>query len=210
MRFHSEIKILNFFGEDFFGKNIQDLQVYQHEIQSRDDFKMLEIGCYEGRSTHWFASNYCTGRHAAIDVIDQFSTPGQCGSERDHYQLEERFRTYLRCQLDSGKVNLHKGSSAEVLRKFSAPDNSKVYKDRYRFIYIDGGDEARSVLNDAILSWDLLAIDGIMVFTRYNDPTSARQCGGIRPVVDFFLKAYAEWIKVLKVGGLVHVRKIST
>lgn len=103
------------------------------------------------------------------------------------------------------QVTKHRGKSADYLTQISAatPDF------RVECVYIDGDHDSSSVLADAVLSWRLLALGGMLVFDdyRWEQPPSVvgQQCPAIG--VDAFIDAYLLQLEVLHRGTCVVVRK---
>lgn len=121
--------------------------------------RALEIGSYEGRSTVWLLENVLTHETARIDCIDTFegsTEHAQMGLNLDN--LLDRFLRNIASHRE--KVEWFGGESQEVLR-------SGYVTTMYDFIYIDGSHNAADVLEDAVLSFRLLKIGGLMIFDDY-------------------------------------------
>jgi predicted O-methyltransferase YrrM len=107
--------------------------------------RYLEVGVYEGRSLLFVLDNIL--QHPASQAIAV-----------DIAIREE----YLRNVARSGackKVRNYQGPSQTVLRYLPAQS--------FDVIYIDGSHTASDVLVDAVLAFDLLRIDGLLIFDDY-------------------------------------------
>jgi predicted O-methyltransferase YrrM len=124
--------------------------------------RALEIGSFEGRSTVWLLENILTHETARIDCIDTFE-----GSV-EHVQMGVNLDNLLGRFLSNtepyaSKVKCFKGRSQERLRN----DFGGAYQNPYDFIYIDGSHKAADVLEDAVLSFRLLKVGGLIIFDDY-------------------------------------------
>ncbi|MBW4494065.1 MAG: class I SAM-dependent methyltransferase [Oscillatoria princeps RMCB-10] len=191
------------FTQDWFSWNIPILQVYLGRFAHRPDLQFLEIGSWEGRSTCWLLENILTHESGKITCIDTFE-----GSvEHKHFEagylnsIEERFDFNIAIAGAREKVTKIVGMSQEVMR--ALPLNC------YDTIYIDGSHLPSDVLADAVLSWGLLKVGGLMIFDDYdfefiNSPDLNTKIG-----IDAFLTAFKRKIKILHVGGQVILEKTS-
>jgi predicted O-methyltransferase YrrM len=147
------------FTVDWHSHNIPHWRRILERYRGQPGVRALEIGSFEGRSTVWLLENILTHETARIDCIDTFE--GSPEHERmgvKTYNLLNRFLFNVEPYKD--KVFWFKKSSQEALR------NSPQYQ-HYDFIYIDGSHKAADVLEDAVLSFRLLKVGGLMIFDDY-------------------------------------------
>lgn len=140
------------FSADWFSHNIPIWTRILGDMKGRANLAYLEIGTYEGRSFFWVLDNILThpsSRAVGIDTFDKFGDTDP----------EEVFHQNLRRSGHSSKVKVIKGFSQQKLRDL------KLHS--FDLIYIDGDHSSRSVIMDAVLSWDLLKEGGIMIFDDY-------------------------------------------
>lgn len=98
------------------------------------------------------------------------------------------------------RTQIRRGRSCERLRElpFGSID----------FIYVDGSHTTRDVLSDAVLSFDLLKIGGVMAFDDYlwqgypNQPLLNPKTG-----IDAFLVCYQGRYELLERDYIVFIRK---
>jgi hypothetical protein len=67
-------------------------------------------------------------------------------------------------------------------------------------VYIDGGHEGRTVLEDTVLAWRLLKVGAVIVWDDYEwrDPHPHRQhLPTPKPAIDAFLALYGQYLDVL-------------
>jgi predicted O-methyltransferase YrrM len=130
--------------------------------------RILEIGSYEGKSTCFLIDTLSKLNESEIHCIDSWEGGIEHQKRLDNMSdVEERFVHNIRTSLAGAhfKTTLmtHKGFSCDQLPKLLA-EGKKGYFD---FIYIDGSHNAPDVLLDAILSFQLLRVGGVMVFDDY-------------------------------------------
>ena len=119
-------------------------------FKGKPDIHYLEIGVNQGRSAIWVLENILTDPSATLTGIDIFP---------DGTGLKERYLSNLKLSVAAHKTTTIEGFSQVELRKL--PLNS------FDIIYIDGDHRAKSVLADAVLSFDLLKNGGILIFGDY-------------------------------------------
>lgn len=170
---------------DWFTYNIENLEKVLGHLVGVDDIHMLEIGCFEGRSTNWFLENILTGEGSDITVIDPFT-----GSQEEYRMqgkgvgLRERFEANM--EQHSESVRIIGSDSLHGLTQLL--DEGK----KYDVIYVDGSHTADNVMLDAILSFRLLKVGGVIVFDDYRWQDGDRQHIISRPelAVNTFSKMY--------------------
>ena len=140
------------FTSDLFTHNIPSWTRVLKELKGKPGLTYLEIGVYEGRSFFWMLDNILThpsSKAIAIDTFDKFGPTDP----------EEVFRENMRRSGRSTNIKVIKGASQQKLRdlKLNTID----------LIYIDGDHRSKMVLQDIILSWDLLKDGGILILDDY-------------------------------------------
>jgi len=157
-------------------------------LVGRADARGLEIGCFEGGSTLWFLQQVLTHPNSRMTCIDVFTE-----------EIEANFDHNVRISGQADRIVKHKGYSQDVLRGLE-PES-------FDFVYIDGCHLASCVLTDAVLSWDLLKPDGILIFDDYM--FGATKPASQRPqfAIDAFLEVFSDQIELEELGLQVIVRK---
>ena len=190
------------FTNDWFQLN--RLEWEQHLLPFKDkEIKAIEIGVFEGQATCWLLENVLTNSKSTIDCIDTFEGGVEHqASNVDMEKISKRFEKNI-CETVGGaeKVHTHIGKSQIILREFKM--------DKYDIVYIDGSHMAKDVLEDAILSWRLLKVGGILIFDdylwkQYDDPYSLP-----KTAINAFLKLYIHDYETLTMSREVIIRKIK-
>ena len=114
--------------------------------------------------------------------------------------VESRFDWNIKQVGATNKVKKYIGESQHILRTLSL--NS------YDLIYIDGCHLAIDVLSDAVLSWGLLKIGGLMIFDDYDKifPDNLTQNTSI--AINAFINCFSPKIKLLHQSHQVYLEKL--
>lgn len=149
--------------------------------------RILEIGSFEGRSTIWMLDHLATHPHATITCVDKVFRP--------------LFVANMKKAGRNKQIVLHRGNSRDVL--------GRLEKAAFDFIYIDGDHSAVPVLEDAVLSFRLAKVGGIIAFDDYIwTEMPLPEDGFAQPAIDAFLDVYAARIDVIEKSHQVWLRKL--
>ena len=167
--------------------------------------RILEVGSYEGNSTTYLIESLASQRDVEIHCIDSWEggIEHKAGGSAaaDMTGVEARFHHNLKVARSrashEASIAIHKGLSNNQLPKLLA-EGKQGYFD---FIYIDGSHQAPDVLLDAVLGFELLRDQGMMVFDDYlwQEPLA----GGVDPVrcpkmaIDAFVNVYCRKLRVI-------------
>jgi predicted O-methyltransferase YrrM len=184
---------------DWFSNNEERWK--KHFKRLRDiPIKALEIGSFEGRSAIWALENILAHPDSHITCIDNFSLKKHGNQQfypsvvRRHF--EENTKEF------SHKINLIEKSSADALK------SNELLNKKFDFIYIDGNRHSKHVLEDAVLSFPLLNVNGYIVFDDY---TNSRNHDYTCPKkgIDAFLDMYSDELKVINSSWQVIAKRVA-
>lgn len=179
---------------DWFSPNVPVWNAAMAEFKDHPGLRYLEIGCFEGRSAVWMLENVLTGEGSTLTCIDPYQA--HVGEE-----VKQRFLANVETAGASGRVTLIVGFSQEQLRPLPL--------DSFDIIYIDGDHRAAPVLEDAVLSWRLLKVGGLMIFDDYDweitRPAPDRPLMG----ADFFTEAFRDKVEVMHRDYQLILRKTA-
>jgi predicted O-methyltransferase YrrM len=151
------------FTVDWHSHNIPHWRRILDRYKGQPNVRALEIGSFEGRSTVWLLENILTHETARIDCIDTFE--GSVEHTRMGVNVENLLSRFLgNTEPHAKKIGRFIGRSQDVLRSGDFCPY-EVYS--YDFIYIDGSHKAADVLEDAVLSFRLLKVGGLIIFDDY-------------------------------------------
>jgi predicted O-methyltransferase YrrM len=168
--------------------------------------KILEIGSYEGASACFLIERLAAQWDIELHCVDSWEggIEHQAGANYaiDMNSVEKRFNhnTSLAIRSVQHKVTLvaHKSYSDIALAKLIS-DGKQGYFD---FIYVDGSHQAPDVLLDAVMSFKLLRVGGVLAFDDYlwaeglPGQTDPLRCP--KPAIDAFVNIHIRKIKVIR------------
>jgi len=122
--------------------------------------RVLEIGSWEGRSALFFLNYLPNSRLVCVDTF---------GGNVEHHlnpyfaalvpETERKFDANIAAF--AARVEKRKGASFDVLPQLG------IASRRFDIVYIDGSHRAADVYSDAVLSWPMVAANGIVIFDDY-------------------------------------------
>lgn len=152
---------------------------------------MLEVGSFEGRSAIWLLENILTHPTSHLTCIDKFEMDNESRENCERMKqnipydldIEGNFDANMLASGASKRVTKLKGVSTEMLR--GLPLNS------FDLIYIDGSHTTRNVLTDAVLCWDLLKLNGMLIFDDYRwNPFTEDALKAPKKAIDAFMECF--------------------
>jgi len=128
--------------------------------------KILEIGSFEGRSTCTMIDHFSKTAPLEVFCIDNWGG-GVDQAEFDMAAVEQRFNRNIQRAITGTsnpvKVQKYKGKSIEMLSALLV----NGYKGYFDLIFVDGSHEAPDVLGDLVMSYQLCAINGLIICDDY-------------------------------------------
>ena len=188
-----------YFTRDWFSVNIPKWQQWLGSYKNIP-CKMLEIGCFQGRSTIWSLENILTHPLSRIYCCDTFEG-GDDHNFDDTFNMYDIFKNNIKKYQE--KVTILKGTSSEQLK---LNNFSQIHKESFDIIYIDGDHKSASVLEDAIIAFPLLKPGGHLIFDDYTwgkiESIDACHIG-----INCFLTCYRPFFDFVGMGNQVCIRK---
>jgi hypothetical protein len=158
-------------NRDWFTRHIPIWEIALSPYKGRPDIQYLEIGVFEGRASVWMLENILTHPTSKFTAMDPFIKGGNNVSGE---VIKQRFISNVKAAGGEGRTTLIVGYSQVELRKLPL--------DSFDIIYIDGSHFPADVLEDAVLSWRLLKIGGLMIFDDYALQANCGQPNEINPM----------------------------
>lgn len=170
-----------YIGLKKWGWYLDDLVRWVARFGSDERRKVLEIGAFDGVSANRMLD--VVFRHAKSEVhcIDAFLPDPTTPQVND--ETKGNFEKNAGIGEHGGQIHLYEGLSAEVLAWMLAEEG---FWESFDFIYVDGSHQARHVLMDATMAWNLLKVGGVMVFDDYEWGFGEARYGRPRPAIDAF------------------------
>ena len=188
----------NYLLPDWFSHNIPNFLEIKSQLGSRK--RVLEIGCFEGRSTCWTLQNFLES-DGTICCIDTF----EGSHEHTDIQLAGLFDRWQ----NNVKSVITEKQTCNVQVNKSYQGVANLIKDNvsFDFIYVDGGHTAPDVLADACMCWGLLRVGGIILFDDYQWPDTLGELKCPKPGINAFAAVYRDELEVVISNYQVAFRK---
>ena len=178
---------------------LNNFEIFHHYLPKNLDtnFSYLEIGSYEGLSALNILFNYKNSKVTTIDLWAESNINSESLSV-DFNEIEKRFDE----NLEGYKFNKIKNDSVVALRELL---KKRIFFD---FIYIDGSHNGEDILSDAIESYKLLNMGGIMIF---DDIVNTNKNINIQSYTGYesFYAIHKKNLRVLYLKNIAVVKKIK-
>lgn len=193
------------FTADFFTNNIPLWEnLFTPTIAKGKDLEIhvLEIGCFEGRSSLWFLENVMQHPKSHLTCIDTFE---------DSFEHNVTHKTGLQERYIHNTMSFRSKITIVRNKSYDGLLDKSVRSKLYDIIYIDGSHVSKNVLEDAVLSFSLLRVNGIMIFDDYwwnvdDDPNGIE---GPKAGIDAFLTFYAKQYRITHSDYQLHIIKVG-
>jgi predicted O-methyltransferase YrrM len=177
----------------FIGSEIK--RVLSNFLDKSQENNMLEIGCFEGLSSVFFADNFLDNPNSSLTCVDPFLNI----NNNDHIQFlqnneEMNFDFNISVCKNSDKITVHKITSDNFFE-----NNKKTYN----FIYIDGCHEPDFIKRDMENSFKFLEKNGIMWMDDYGGGDGIQ----IRNAMNTFLEKYTGQYDLIHTGYQLAIKK---
>jgi len=159
-------------------------------------FRYLEIGSFEGLSSLFILSYW---KNADITCVDTWQT-----SEDESQVLDFNFKSVEK-KFDS---NLHDFYFKKIKNTSELAFKQLSKVDSFDYIYIDGSHNGIDIFNDALASFKILNVGGIIIF---DDITNIYKEIEVQPHDAFekFYSLYKKKIKILYLKNIAVIKKTN-
>lgn len=165
----------------------------------------LDIGSYTGKSTCWMLNNLCSNPYSKVYSIDRWKACDDCSEYKEYTdKIEKEF-----------DKNVEKTGRQNQNVKMNLNSNKAIIKLKstgiiiFDFIFIDASHEPNDILSNAILSWEILNENGILIFDDYEWDNNKNEKFKPKYAIDTFVHLYNLQLEVLHVGYHYIVKKIN-
>lgn len=132
----------------------------EYNFYLKDRINALEIGSWEGLSSYFILNNLPNAELICVDTwegADEHKS-GDAATKEILNKIEKCFDSNL--SKYSTRLSKYKGTSYSFF-------NTQTTRNQFDLIYIDGSHHCDDVIIDAIKSFEMLKIGGIMIFDDY-------------------------------------------
>lgn len=183
-----------------FNGNIYRTSNFWYEHIPKDLFNKpinyLEIGAYYGANAVSMTYSYCKHPESKIYCIDPWSDyEGLAEKEHADTSIYSKFIYNISRTNELHKFVIKQNTSSNIL-----PELENNFFD---IIYIDGNHEPEYVLEDAVLCFRKLKVNGYLIFDDY-------AWGDVNTGIDAFVSCYKKYIKVISIQNCqMFIQKIE-
>jgi predicted O-methyltransferase YrrM len=165
-------------------------------LDNTKENKLLEIGCYEGLSSVFFADNFIDHPNSHLTCVDPFMTI----DTNDHKQFlqnneEMNFDYNISICKNTDKITIHKTTSDLFFENNT---------DTYNFIYIDGCHEPEFIKRDMENAFRCLEKNGIMWMDDYGGGDGIQ----IKKTMNNFLQKNVGQYTIIHMGYQLAIIKV--
>jgi predicted O-methyltransferase YrrM len=170
-------------------------QKIHHYLSPTEKHTILEIGCYEGLSSVYFADHFLNHSESTLQCVDPYMKL----ENNDHKELlsnkeEENFDYNMKQCKYQEKITIDKITSDEFFEK-----NQKTYT----FIYIDGSHVCEQIYKDMTHSWNVLEKKGIMWMDDYGGGDGIQ----IKQTMEKWLEENIGQYEIIHIGYQLAIQK---
>ncbi|CAM9672474.1 unnamed protein product [Ectocarpus sp. 6 AP-2014] len=156
-------------------------------LAEEQPFHVLETGSWQGESASWIAEHILKHPESILVCLDTWNgSPPPENSGYDMAAIEDRFRSNIARIPNGDRVVAFKGTSLESLANILASGLDS----RFDAVFLDGSHEMKDVLGDALLSFRMLKVGGVMIFDDY-------WMRGVAQATAAFEEALVDYLEVL-------------
>jgi predicted O-methyltransferase YrrM len=161
---------------------------------------ILEIGSYKGDATSWFLNNLSSNKNSMVYAVDTWEGSPEY-FHGNFQEVEDIFDRTIKLTGKSKQLIKMKMYSSKALIELNR--NNIVFD----IIFIDASHEAIDVLSDAVLSWNILNENGVLIFDDYKWDQLENYHFRPKVAIDAFLDIYKTQLKTLYIGRQVIIEK---
>lgn len=163
--------------------------IIDSNIDITESLIVVEVGCFEGRSTVWFADKFLTNPHSRMYCIDTWKGGEEVERVKLNFDMDQVKSNFIR------NISLHPRSNQILSKQLTSlqglVDLSAAYMNKIDFIYLDGSHTQKDTLIDLVLALNLIKVGGMIVVDDYMNSMSTGDVL-LRPkhAVDFVVRTF--------------------
>ena len=163
--------------------------IINNNIDVTKSLIVIEVGCFEGRSTIWFADKLLTNPYSHIYCIDTWEGGEEVKRVKLNFNMDQvklNFIQNISLHPRSNQISLKQSTSLQGLI-----DLLPVHKNKVDFIYLDGSHTQKDTLMDLVLALNLIKVGGMIVVDDYmNNMRTGDVLLRPKHAVDFVVKTF--------------------
>lgn len=193
------------FDNDWFTNNIPTWLMAFHlqKYNKNSELNCMEIGSWQGQSAIFLLHHYEKAKLTCVDTWEGADEHkfGDAATSETLLKVEDVFDTNLIEYKD--RLTKYKGSSYQYF-------NDNFERDKFDLIYIDGSHHSDDVLVDAIKSFEMLKVNGIMIFDDYFWKYYTRTIDNPSGAINAFIRLKCNQLEVICFDSQLIIKKTIT
>lgn len=154
--------LARYMGMKDYGWFVSDFADMFQLLHTDESARVLHIGSFDGIGSCMMLDLFFPNPESSVHAVESFLP------DSTRPDLDEKSRDVFANNVQRGsreqQIRLYEGVSAEVLAWMIKEEG---YWESFDFIYVEGCHRAKEVLMDAVMSWNLLKVGGVMLFDAY-------------------------------------------
>lgn len=192
------------FDNNWFTSNIPTwLAAFQKTgLDKNSKLKILEIGCWQGLSALFILRCFPNAHLTCVDTWKGADEHLQLGTFENDILNSIEHKFDLNVSQFKQRITKFKGTSYSFFE-----DTSDQGVEVFDFIYVDGSHHPDDVLIDAIKSFDLLKIGGILIFDDYFWKYYKNTKDNVGGAINCFLNQKRDYLEILSFDYQLAIKK---
>ena len=190
---------------DWFSGNIPTWlrAIDQTDFRKKDNISYLEIGSWQGLSAFFILNEFQNSRVVCVDTWEGGDEHNK-GIEHENTCLAQVERSFdANLEKFKQKVNKFKGMSISYFAQ-------KFQPDVFDIIYVDGSHHSDDVIVDAVKSFEMLSIGGILIFDDYFWNYYEHDIDNPAGAINVFLRLKRKQLEILCFDYQIIIRKTAS
>lgn len=163
--------------------------IIEERLNINDRLLSIEVGCFEGRSTLWFADNLLKHPQSILHCIDSWEGGEEVARVKLNFDMERVASNFLKNIQQHPRVD-----QISVMRTSSQKgliDLAFMHSNEADFIYLDGSHTQKDTLIDLVLALNLIKVGGIIIVDDYlNNMSTNNKLLRPKEAVDFVVQTF--------------------
>lgn len=164
--------------------------IIDDHLNTKEKLTCIEVGCFEGRSTLWFADKLLQHDQSILHCIDSWEGGEEVVRVKlgfDMDRVASNFINNIQQHPRADQIRVWKTNSQKGLIDVSSFCDNQV-----DFIYLDGSHTQKDTLVDLILALCLVKVGGIIIIDDYmNNMSTNNKLLRPKDAVDFVVNSFA-------------------
>lgn len=150
---------------------------------------VVEVGCFEGRSTVWFADKLLSHPDSRMYCIDTWEGGEEVERVKLNFNMDQVKSNFIH------NISFHSRSNQIITKQTTSlqglVDLSAAYMNEIDFIYLDGSHTQKDTLVDLVLALNLIKVSGMIVVDDYmNGMSTDNKLLRPKDAVDFVVRTF--------------------